>query len=254
MMSNIIQGPIEFLNPRTETLPELVAASMRRAIQDGRLTAGQQLPAEPELAQQLRVSRTTLRDAVRILVSEGTLQRRRGVGTFVSTNPLVNISEGLELLSSTTNVIRSQGYEPGTSQSSFESVPASVELAQALNVEPGALLWHFSRTRTASGRPVIHCEEYVPADLLPADGMPADAPDWSLYRALAGHNLAVTSAVCKILPVIADERLANCLHVSPKHPLLLLRQTHYAAGNQPVLYCENYHNSAIIEFHIIRRS
>lgn len=51
---------------------------------DGNLKPGDKLPNENDLAQQLGVSRTTLREAIRALVTEGVLEVRRGKGTFVS--------------------------------------------------------------------------------------------------------------------------------------------------------------------------
>ena len=65
-----------------------------------RFLPGDKLPNENILSQELNVSRTTLREAIRILVTEGILEIQRGKGTFVredfkSANP-----EGLSALSS----------------------------------------------------------------------------------------------------------------------------------------------------------
>lgn len=54
-------------------------------IQEGIWTSGEQLPTEPVLSKQLGVSIGTLRRAVEMLVNEGLLLRREGVGTFVRT-------------------------------------------------------------------------------------------------------------------------------------------------------------------------
>lgn len=48
-----------------------------------RFLPGEQLPNENELAQLLQVSRTTLREAIRILVAHGVIESVRGKGTFV---------------------------------------------------------------------------------------------------------------------------------------------------------------------------
>ena len=48
------------------------------------LQPGEKLPNELELAQQLGVSRATLREAIRTLADRGVLEVRRGRGTFVS--------------------------------------------------------------------------------------------------------------------------------------------------------------------------
>src|SRR5882762_968554 len=57
---------------------------LRRAILDGRLRRGDQLPPTRELARRLSVSRTTVTVAYERLVGEGFLIARVGAGTFVS--------------------------------------------------------------------------------------------------------------------------------------------------------------------------
>lgn len=253
MMSDNIHQAIEFSKPNTDLLPDLLAESIRLAVREGRLKPGEQLPSEPEFAESLGVSRTTLRDAVRILVSEGTLVRRRGVGTFVSNDPLMSIQDGLENLFSITQLIRNHGFQPGTSHSHWERIPASEYLAGILGVDSGAPLLHFSRTRTANDTPVIHCEEYVPAQIIDDEATGRLEGEWSLYEVLKKAQAEVVSAVCKVVPAVADKNLAARLSVALHHPLLLLRQTHYSTDNRPILYCENYHNCDLIGFHVIRR-
>ena len=49
-----------------------------------RFSAGDKLPNENELSEELNVSRTTLREAIRILVAYNVLEIQRGKGTFVT--------------------------------------------------------------------------------------------------------------------------------------------------------------------------
>lgn len=252
-MYDNIHPTLIFKKSTSKLLPNLVADALRQAIRDGRLKPGQQLPSEPEFSEQMGVSRTTLRDAIRMLVSNGALERRRGVGTFVAHNSLINIHEGLETLVSTSDVIRAQGYEPGTSQCAWELIPAAEDLAKIFGIAAGTLLIHLARTRTANGVPVIHCEEYVPTTIIESARVERLTGDWSLYGILREAYFEFASAICKVIPVVANEDLASRLNTPLHHPLLLLRQTHYASEHKPILYCENYHNSSIIEFHIVRR-
>ena len=53
-------------------------------VDDHRYEAGSKLPNENELSEALRVSRTTLREAISFLVAQGVLEIRRGKGTFVA--------------------------------------------------------------------------------------------------------------------------------------------------------------------------
>jgi DNA-binding FadR family transcriptional regulator len=60
-----------------------VVQVIEREIVGGRLPVGARLPPEREFAERLGVSRTVVREAVRILVTKGLLETRHGVGTTV---------------------------------------------------------------------------------------------------------------------------------------------------------------------------
>lgn len=68
---------------RRGPLAELAFRQLREQLLTGRWPVGSRLPAEPELAQQLGVGRSTLREAVRALVHAGMLETRQGSGTYV---------------------------------------------------------------------------------------------------------------------------------------------------------------------------
>jgi GntR family transcriptional regulator, transcriptional repressor for pyruvate dehydrogenase complex len=70
--------PPEMAAIRAPASHELVVDQIRRAIQVGRFPIGTRLPSERELARQLGVSRTTVREAIRILEAEALIETRRG--------------------------------------------------------------------------------------------------------------------------------------------------------------------------------
>jgi DNA-binding FadR family transcriptional regulator len=63
---------------RSPKLTAVVADMLRRSIISGQLAEGDNLPPEPELMEQLGVSRPTLREALRVLESESLIRPRRG--------------------------------------------------------------------------------------------------------------------------------------------------------------------------------
>lgn len=66
-------------------LAQRTAEELRLRIQNEKeYSPGSKLPNENELSQDLGVSRTTLREAIRILVAEGILNVQRGKGTYVN--------------------------------------------------------------------------------------------------------------------------------------------------------------------------
>jgi GntR family transcriptional repressor for pyruvate dehydrogenase complex len=65
-----------------------VAAQIHRLIAEGRLKPGDRLPAERELAEVFGVSRTSVRDAIRVLETRGLVEPRHGEGTLVKQIPI----------------------------------------------------------------------------------------------------------------------------------------------------------------------
>jgi GntR family transcriptional regulator len=69
-----------------------------------------QIPSERQFMEEYNVSRSTVREAINLLVREGVLEKRHGKGTFISFKP---IHEWLGNLSSTTETIYQMGMRPG---------------------------------------------------------------------------------------------------------------------------------------------
>jgi GntR family transcriptional regulator len=69
-----------------------------------------QIPSERQYMQEYNISRSTVREAINLLVRQGILEKQHGKGTFVSLKP---IHDWLGNLSSTTETIRNIGMKPG---------------------------------------------------------------------------------------------------------------------------------------------
>jgi DNA-binding FadR family transcriptional regulator len=81
-----------------DRLVDRVVNNIQGMIVDGQLAPGTRLPPEREFAEQIGVSRTVVREAVRILVAKGLLETRHGIGTVVRQVTSDQISEPLNLL------------------------------------------------------------------------------------------------------------------------------------------------------------
>ena len=67
-----------------KSLADIVAESLKRQITEGVYKAGDKLPTEPELMKIFAVGRSSVREAVRLLVNAGFVRVRQGSGTFVA--------------------------------------------------------------------------------------------------------------------------------------------------------------------------
>lgn len=85
-MNSKFLDDVTHVKSSSKTLPERVADQIRQLIIDRHMENGDQLPNELELAQQLNVSRGSVREAVKLLVARNVLELRRGKGTFIADN------------------------------------------------------------------------------------------------------------------------------------------------------------------------
>lgn len=85
MKQNIL-GNLRNVQNTQKSLPERVAEQIRELIIEQHLEIGARIPGEFELAEQLNVGRSSVREAVKILVARNILEIRRGKGTYVAHN------------------------------------------------------------------------------------------------------------------------------------------------------------------------
>lgn len=64
-----------------------IVSIIKAKLLDGSLKNGDKLPTESEMTEQLGVSRTPVREAIKILESIGVIQIKRGEGMFITNNP-----------------------------------------------------------------------------------------------------------------------------------------------------------------------
>jgi len=83
---------------RTARLYEQIVQQIEESILKGVLKAGDQLPAERELAQKFGVSRTAVREAVKALREKGLVEAYSGRGTFITDGTSHAIKQSLDLM------------------------------------------------------------------------------------------------------------------------------------------------------------
>jgi DNA-binding GntR family transcriptional regulator len=138
-----------------------VAQALQAAVEAGTLPPGSRLDNEIQLADELGLSRPTMRRAMEYLVGKGLIVRRRGIGTII-VQPKVR--RPLQL-SSLYEDLRAGGQEPTTTVLSLEVVAAPAEVTDALGMDPGRPVHRLLRLRSANGRPLAHMTNYLPTTL-----------------------------------------------------------------------------------------
>lgn len=216
------------------------------------LRPGDRLPAEPQLAAELDVSRPTLREALRSAQDEGLIFRRPGLGTVKTHQPLLH--NDLSINSGVSDLIRAHGLEPATRELTVERRLASADQARRLGLTRPARVWVIDRVRTADGMPVVAELDVAPVDVFDSGELTLDSLNRrSLYGYLSDKGFPVHNAVASIHPLAADRDLARSLEVKEGTLLLQLIQVDYDVSGRPVLLSYEHHAPNAFEFTVSRR-
>lgn len=244
---------ISRVRSRKSNLVLLVVDVIRSSVLEGELSLGSKLGNENVLSEQLDVSRATLREAIRILVHEGFLISRRGIGTFVTERPAPIVKSGLERMTSTTDLIRLAGSLPSTKDYSWAFLNAPLEAANALGLPHDSEVVVITRTRLIDDQPLMWTKEYLPLSVVGASNPMTGFDGHSLYTFLKQYvGLRITHCDCTITAVKASPEVAGILEVLPGDALLVLKQLHFDQHGKPVLYSVNHHNPGLMKFFLVR--
>jgi GntR family transcriptional regulator len=216
------------------------------------LPAETRLPSEPRLAQQMGVSRATLREAMRSFEGRGMIRRRQGVGTFVVGKVPV-LDTGLEMLESIETIAQRSGLKVRMGELQIQQVSADEEMAGKLNLSVGADLTRVRRTIFADQRPIAFLEDTLPIDILAAQelqiGFTGSVLDFLLQRGEPKLSRSRT----EIRAVGATSEVARALQIQREDVLLQLAAQLYSDGNRVVDYSISYFLPGYFRFHVVRR-
>jgi GntR family transcriptional regulator len=210
-----------------------LANILRERIAKGELPARQPIPSERQLEKDFSVSRTTIRQALDLLVRQGFLYREHGKGTFVSPQKL---QKGISELSSFTEDMRRRGIVPAQKilEIGYIQAPDRVRSHLELPAEFEKVLC-IKRLRLGDGIPMgLQTSYYV----LP-EGETITRKELedcgSTYRILQEKfHLIPTEADETLEVALATAREALLLQIKPGSPLLLSERTTYSQYRRPI--------------------
>lgn len=190
-------------------LSDSIVSQIEQLILDGILKPGDKLPAERELAQQLNVSRPSLREALLKLESKGLLQSRRGGGTYVvdiifptMTDPLVHLLKNHP----------EAKYDMLELRHALEEVAAYFAALRSTEADRKILQHRFAALEA------IHAEEHDPLRDAEADA------EFHLAIADASHNVALMHVMRGLFNLLRSSIFSS------------LEKLHSQSGNYEIVY------------------
>lgn len=202
-------------------------------IKNGDYQEGQLIPKEVNLAEQLNVSRPTVRHAIRNLVQAGYLERRKKRGTIVTQTKIKQ--QFTHVIESYNTEIQNNGFVAKTQVLNFSTEKASDEVAEALTIKPNTEVYKLVRLRSADNKPVVFVVTYLPIAQL-SDLQKIDFTHHSLYSELAKAGLEITHVSRKIEVHPATEEEAQLLETDIKAPIFYFHTIGFTKDHRALEY------------------
>jgi len=184
------EGNLVYKLIRTARLYEQIVQQIEDSIVKGDLKAGDQLPAERDLAQRFGVSRTAVREAVKALREKGLVEAYSGRGTFITDGTTQAVRQSLDLM------VKIGQPEGSTHLAEVRAIlePEIAALAAIRIQEPE--LSTMREAVTTMDRAFKDPEVYIEADL-----------DFHLALAEGAANPLILSLLDSIVGLLREQRL-----------------------------------------------
>lgn len=224
--------------------------ALKYEINSGAFPAGASLPTEAEIMERFSASRTTVRNAMKLLHEEGLIESRRGVGTTVCTLETAPSHIACSRMTDVSDIdfyyAVEQPWEEKSSDAVIDTVLAEPVIAKALEVETGTMVYRIRWLHFLNGVAYNFLTHYMRMDFFP-DLDKKISKLYSLYRQVTiTYNLHFIEAKEDVQPLCASFIEAHFLNVPEGKPLLKLSRTAYCELG-PMEYSESILNPDILK-------
>jgi GntR family transcriptional regulator len=217
-----------------------VKQAFRQCIESGVYQSNEAIPPERQIAEELNVSRITVRKAIEGLIKEGILFSRQGSGTYVRSR----IEKNFAKISSFSEDMRARGRIPSSAWIARTKGLVSPDEALALNLSPGTPVYRFHRLRYADGVPLLIEYATIVAEYLPS----LEVVDNSLYEALSQNGHRPVRALQRLRALLLDERKAKLLNLNTGDAALLVERIGFLRDGRAVEFCQSFFRGDTYDF------
>lgn len=226
---------------QNSTIPlyEQVKEAIKQKIEQKEWKENTRVPSETELMKMYEVSRVTVRNALALLVDEGYLEKKQGIGTFVSKPRIKKI---IFHRASFTQSCIGAGLEPGTQVLKKEVIEGKSSYRKNLQLEVDDKVVHIERLRFADGEPVSL--EHMYFSYKKFGFLLWENLEKSIYSIIKERmNVDLTGENIRNRNVLSVEkagsRMAKTFGVAPSEPVFIMETLIYA-GEEPVYVGKDY--------------
>lgn len=172
-------------------LPLRVRDLILDQIRDGSLPPGAQLPPEAALGEAFGVGRSSVREAVKLLVNEGVVEVRRGRGSFITGLATLESERPITRFESVTEMMSALGYTVENRVLSVSERMASADEAAELRLPVQAAVIRLERLRLHEGEPFVFSVNVLPRGVFNG---PLERVEWGAPSSICSTSRAARSS------------------------------------------------------------
>ena len=227
-----------------------LANELRNYIQSGNWNIGDLFPTDREIMEKYKVSATTVRRAVKQLVSEGWIERRPGKGSFIKKEP---IKEELSKLTGFFEEVASKGLVPKAEVLSIEEVEVNDKLLQIfpeLKLLNELKLVLIRKLHKINDKKVVYVSSFWKSEH-GAELAKYDLSNTGVYEIVNRFlNVQLEKAEETIFAKSATKEEATVLDIKKGDPVLIMQRLTYQ-GDEPVEFAYNVYKADRYRYNIM---
>ena len=211
---------------------QIVRTWLHDAIKEGKISIGNRLPTEEELARKFNVNRMTVRKALDELVSERIIEKRQGVGTFlIAKAPIVLLHDTGKVIS-ILNHLQIYGIQASVKNLKITHEIPPVQERTLLGIDESTEVVRIDRIISIEGEPMILAISYLAPRFSRIIDMDMSRPLYDLisegFNTVLHHSDETYSAF-----EVSDEEL-RAFDGCYSGPFIKLENTLYEMNDQPI--------------------
>lgn len=245
---------MEMIPMMKTNLSSSVKAYLYKYIKEFDTRKGTKLPPESTIAENLSVSRVTIRRALDDLEQEGIVFRIHGKGTFINPEAL-QIKVNLNPVREFRRMIRDSGYNSHVEVVRFEVQKVDQKLASILQIEQGSQIYVMEKVYFADGHPAIISIDRFPKSLFHEEIEAHEGVGHSSFDILhkkAGKVVKQDKIEIETMTIKEMKQYSTYSEKMECKSVLAFHGINYDQDNIPVIYDTEFYDTKYIRFNMLR--
>lgn len=206
------------------------------------------LMSEEDLAEELGVSRATIREAMNSLWKKGYLTKRHGKGNFLHKSA-IEAKMRIDIYHDFPNLIASGGYAPSLEKSSYAIIEPSPKVREKLELTEKDQIVNFIWLYYADSQPAIYVDIQIPKKYFRKE--PENMEENKLREYLSKNCQQDLAHCIANISAVSNKGIAEKFSLEPEQPLIMWEEYFFNIYDKNICYNEIFFNPQVMNLSLL---